>query len=62
VAPVELRDLSCLAHAACCAGQPDIAAALLGMLGRRATRVPWSYTGDPQKQIVRWRRELRVQA
>ncbi|MET8246404.1 hypothetical protein ABZV31_19480 [Streptomyces sp. NPDC005202] len=58
VDPVELRDLNYLAHAACYAGATDIGAALLRMLGRRATRTPWSYTGDPVKQLVRWRKEL----
>jgi hypothetical protein len=60
VAPGELRDLGCLTHAACLAGVRDVAAALLGMLGPRATRTPWSYTGDPEKQIVKWRKELRL--
>jgi hypothetical protein len=60
ITPAELRDVTCLAHAACWADLPDIAAALLRMLGRRATRTPWSYTGDPAQQILRWRRELGV--
>jgi hypothetical protein len=30
------------------------------MLGRRATRTPWSYTGDPEQQIVKWRKDLKV--
>ncbi|GGI96275.1 hypothetical protein [Streptomyces brasiliensis] len=58
VAPGELRDLNHLAHAACLAGTADIAASLLRMMGRRATRTPWSYTGDPEKQMVKWRKEL----
>ncbi|MDF3299025.1 hypothetical protein [Streptomyces tropicalis] len=58
VAPVEVRDLNHLVHAACLAGLTDVAAALMRMLGRRATRTPWSYTGDPVRQWVRWRREL----
>ncbi|MFF4756306.1 hypothetical protein ACWD5R_38535 [Streptomyces sp. NPDC002514] len=58
VVPAELRDLNHLAHAACHAGSTDIASALLRMLGRRATRTPWSYTGDPAQQLLRWRREL----
>src|SRR3954451_16112389 len=57
VAPGELRDLNYLAHAACNAHVPDVAATLLRMLGRRATRTPWSYTGDPDQQFVRWRKE-----
>lgn len=62
VAPGELRDVNTLAHAACSAGVADVAAPLLGMLGRRATRTPWSYTGDPAQQIARWRREWSVRA
>lgn len=60
--PAELRDLNHLAHAACMAGAEDVAGALLRMLGPRATRTPWSYTGDPQQQLVRWRKELTVGA
>ncbi|MGW1952621.1 hypothetical protein ACWCPI_07610 [Streptomyces sp. NPDC001920] len=58
IAPGEVRDLNHLAHAACQAGIHDIAEALLGLLGRRATRAPWAYTGDPEKQLVRWRKEV----
>ncbi|MFF8942043.1 hypothetical protein ACF1A5_07130 [Streptomyces sp. NPDC014864] len=57
VTPVELRDLNYLAHAACYAGVDDVAAGALRLLGRRASRTPWSYTGDPVKQLERVRRE-----
>jgi hypothetical protein len=60
VPPGELRDLNYLAHAACYAGTTDVSAPVLTMLGRRATPTPWSYTGDPEKQIVKWRQELGV--
>ncbi|MGW2567347.1 hypothetical protein [Streptomyces sp. NPDC001537] len=60
IAPGELRDLNYLAHAACNADVPDVAATLMRMLGRRATRTPWSYTGDPDQQFVRWRKELKL--
>jgi hypothetical protein len=60
IAPGELRDLNHLAHAACHAGASDIAAPVLRMLGRRATRTPWSYSGDPEQQIVKWRKDLKV--
>ncbi|WP_328734328.1 hypothetical protein [Streptomyces bobili] len=53
VAPGELRDVNYLAHAACLAGAEEVAAPLLRMLGRRFTRAPWSYTGDPVQQITR---------
>ncbi|WP_328875868.1 hypothetical protein OHT76_40530 [Streptomyces sp. NBC_00287] len=61
VNPGELRDLHYLTHAACLAGLPDIGAALLRMTGRRATRTPWSYTGDPVKQLTKWHKELAPQ-
>jgi hypothetical protein len=62
VAPGELRDVNYLTHAACCAGLKDIAPSLLRMLGRRATRTPWSYTGDPEKQFAKWRKEFKLRA
>ncbi|MFI1169121.1 hypothetical protein ACH4UM_37580 [Streptomyces sp. NPDC020801] len=58
VPPGELRDLNYLAHAACCAGQRHIAGLIFRLLGRRVTRAPWCYTGDPEKQFVQWRRRL----
>ncbi|MFD7936691.1 hypothetical protein ACFV4T_19530 [Streptomyces sp. NPDC059755] len=60
VAPGELRDFNYLAHAACSAGTADVATPLLRILGHRATRTPWSYTGDPVQQIARRRREWGV--
>jgi len=60
VTPAELRDLNYLAHAACHAGVRDVAAALFRMLGRQATRAPWSYTGEPGQQFVKWRAEVGV--
>ncbi|MGI5460666.1 hypothetical protein ACQEWB_47385 [Streptomyces sp. CA-249302] len=60
VAPGELRDLNYLAHAACNAGAKDISTALMRMLGPRATRTPWSYTGDPGQQFIKWRKDLRL--
>ena len=57
VTPGELRDVNYLAHAACWADTEDVAGPVLRLLGRRATRTPWSYTGDPAQQIVRWRKE-----
>jgi hypothetical protein len=62
VAPGELRDVNYLAHAACCAGLEDVATSLLRMLGQRATRTPWSYTGDPVKQLAKWRKEFRLRS
>jgi hypothetical protein len=55
VEPGEVHQLNHLTHAACYAEVPDITAALFRLLGRRATRTPWSYTGDPEKQIIKWR-------
>ncbi|MER6464077.1 hypothetical protein ACWC4D_34325 [Streptomyces sp. NPDC001288] len=60
VAPGELRDLNYLTHAACQAGITDIAASLLRLQGRRMTRTPWSFTGDAEKQIVKWRADLKL--
>jgi hypothetical protein len=60
VAPGELRDLNYLTHAACQAGVTDIASALLRIQGRRVTRTPWSYTGDAEKQIAKWRADLKI--
>lgn len=51
----EATELNYLAHAACCAGLSLEARALVGLLGERAARVPWVYTGDPGQQIARWR-------
>ncbi|WP_371667653.1 hypothetical protein OG985_08435 [Streptomyces sp. NBC_00289] len=60
IRPGELRDLNYLAHAACQAGISDVAVSMLRLLGPRGTRAPWSYTGDPEQQLVKWRRELRL--
>ncbi|MFE7775445.1 hypothetical protein ACFU5O_16395 [Streptomyces sp. NPDC057445] len=56
VLPEEIPELNYLAHAACYAGQTEPARGLFGMLGTRASRVPWSYTGDPAEQFVRFRK------
>lgn len=58
VEPGELRDLNYLAHAACLAGLKDVAGPLFQLLGRRGTRTPWSYTGDPEKQFTKWLKEF----
>jgi hypothetical protein len=55
-APEEVRDLNYLAHAASHAGLPDLAAPLFRILGVRASRMPWSCTGDPEAEFVKWRR------
>ncbi|GAB7106384.1 hypothetical protein JCM4814A_46980 [Streptomyces phaeofaciens JCM 4814] len=60
IRPGELRDINYLAHAACSADAVDVATPLLEFLGPRATRTPWSYTGDPAQQITRWRKEWGV--
>ncbi|MEV4944354.1 hypothetical protein [Streptomyces sp. NPDC053755] len=60
VDPEEVVDLNYLAHAACYAGQVEIARELLGMLGPRASWVPWSFTGEPAEQFVRFREGLGV--
>ncbi|MER5886054.1 hypothetical protein ABT160_19720 [Streptomyces sp. NPDC001941] len=55
VRPEEVVELNYLAHAACYAGEYDTARQLFTLLGRRASWVPWVYTGDPEEQYVRWR-------
>ncbi|MFJ3904333.1 hypothetical protein [Streptomyces sp. NPDC090025] len=62
VAPEEVADLNYLAHAACYAGQVELARELLTLLGTRAAWVPWVYTGEPEEQIVRFREGLGVGA
>ncbi|NUK84071.1 hypothetical protein HRW19_06745 [Streptomyces lunaelactis] len=57
VVPAEVQALNSLAHAACHAGHLDLASVLFRMLGNRATRTPWSCTGDPEKQFIKWRKE-----
>ncbi|WP_351228025.1 hypothetical protein [Streptomyces sp. NPDC002133] len=56
VLPEEIPELNYLTHAACYAGETELARGLFGMLGTRAARVPWSYTGDPAEQFVRLRK------
>ncbi|MER6999788.1 hypothetical protein [Streptomyces sp. NPDC000410] len=58
--PEEILELNYLAHAACYAGERETARRLFTMLGTRAARVPWSYTGDPAEQYVRFRRSTGV--
>jgi hypothetical protein len=38
------------------AGLDDAAADAFALLGCRAVRVPWSYTGDPEEQFTAIRR------
>lgn len=58
IAPAELRDLNYLTHAACYSGLSDISASLFPLLDGIATPTPWCYTGDPEKQLAKFRREL----
>ncbi|OKI60549.1 hypothetical protein [Streptomyces sp. MJM1172] len=51
----DVADLNCLAHGLVHAGMLPEAAHVFGLLDGRATRVPWSYTGDAEEQYVRWR-------
>jgi hypothetical protein len=52
VVPEEVPELNYLTHAACYAGLDDQARQLFRLLGWRAARVPWSYTGDPAEQFT----------
>ncbi|MFF3753557.1 hypothetical protein ACFYYH_24305 [Streptomyces sp. NPDC002018] len=56
VVPEEIGELNYLTHAACYAGLADEAGRLFTLLGSRAARVPWSYTGDPAEQFTAFRR------
>ncbi|MFJ3200152.1 hypothetical protein [Streptomyces sp. NPDC086989] len=51
----DVADLNHLAHALVHAGLLTEAATVFELLDGRATRVPWSYTGDPEQQYTRWR-------
>lgn len=55
VLPEEVAELNYLTHAACYAGEHEVARRLFLMLGDRAAGVPWSYTGDPAEQFLRFR-------
>ncbi|MEV0185963.1 hypothetical protein AB0I54_42905 [Streptomyces sp. NPDC050625] len=57
VVPGEVQAVNCLTHAACHAGLPDMASGLFSLLGNRATRMPWSSTGDPGDEFIRWRKK-----
>lgn len=58
VVPEETAELNYLTHAACYADLKGEARELFLMLGWRATRVPWSYTGDPAEQFTTFRRAI----
>ncbi|GGT20369.1 hypothetical protein [Streptomyces purpureus] len=58
VAPEEVADLNYLVHAACYAGQAELAREVFGLLGKRAAWVPWAYTGAPGEQFCRFRESV----
>ncbi|WP_309235452.1 hypothetical protein [Streptomyces sp. TRM64462] len=60
VRPEEVELLNYLLHAACHANRMDVAGEVFDLLGARASRVPWSYTGDPVEQFTRWRAQARA--
>jgi hypothetical protein len=55
VVPEEVSELNYLVHATCYAGLDDQARELFELLDWRASRVPWSYTGDPAEQFTAFR-------
>ncbi|MDJ0382419.1 hypothetical protein [Streptomyces sp. G-G2] len=55
----DVADLNYLTHGLVQAGLLTEAALVFQLLEGRATRVPWSYTGDPEEQYVRWRDRTR---
>ncbi|MEZ0090583.1 hypothetical protein [Streptacidiphilus sp. EB129] len=54
----DVADLNLLAHGLVFAGLSAEAAEVLRHLGDRPTRVPWSYSGDPESQFDHWRGQL----
>jgi hypothetical protein len=50
----DTADLNYLLHAACHGGLDAEAAHLFGLVGTAATRVPWSYHGDPAAVVTQW--------
>lgn len=61
-ADLHAADLNYLAHGLVHAGLLAEAAPVFELLDGRATRVPWSYTGDAQAQYVRWRERAQAAA
>lgn len=60
IRPEEVSELNYLTHAACYAGLDGEARELFRLLGWRAARVPWSYTGDPAEQFTSYRKAARL--
>ncbi|WP_329456979.1 hypothetical protein [Streptomyces sp. NBC_01497] len=57
--PEEVGSLNYLTHALCLAGLDAAASDAFALLGGRAARAPWSYTGDPEGQFTAYRRARR---
>ncbi|MEU8528420.1 MULTISPECIES: hypothetical protein [Streptomyces] len=53
----DVPDLNHLAHALVNAGRKEEAGDVFRLLANRATKVPWSYTGDPEQLFTFWRDE-----
>ncbi|MDK9497406.1 hypothetical protein QEZ40_002064 [Streptomyces katrae] len=51
----DVADLNHLAHGLVHAGMEGEAGPVFALLENRATRVPWSYTGDAEGSFIRWR-------
>jgi hypothetical protein len=54
----DVADLNLLLHGLVFAGMLDEARQVFGQLGDRPTRVPWSYSGDPEPLFDHWRVQL----
>src|SRR5437868_4791702 len=54
----DVADLNHLAHGLVRAGMRQEAAQVFHLLQNRATKVPWCYSGDPERQFVVWRDEV----
>jgi hypothetical protein len=54
----DVADLNTVLHALIFAGMRDQAREVNRQLGDRPTRVPWSYSGDPESLFDHWRSQL----
>ncbi|WP_033821042.1 hypothetical protein [Kitasatospora sp. MBT63] len=54
----DVADLNFLAHGLVMAGVTDRAREVFALLGNRPTRIPWSYSDDPEELFRRWYERL----
>ncbi|WP_330299423.1 hypothetical protein [Streptomyces sp. NBC_00503] len=51
----DVADLNYLAHGLVHGGMEEESVEVFALLDNRATRIPWSYSGDPEALFIRWR-------